>query len=82
MEVCREYSVNSFTTICRGQYMLSFYQKKARNIVRPELSQYDENSITRWILETTNGLTKSGLVMISESVRAYAYLKLSSQAAT
>ena len=36
--------------------------------------------MTRWILEKLMGFTDVGLLRISESVRAYAYLILSSQA--
>ena len=36
--------------------------------------------MTRWIIETSVGFTEVGLLKISESVRAYAYLILSSQA--
>ena len=36
--------------------------------------------MTRWIIETSVGFTDVGLLRISESVRAYAYLILSSQA--
>ena len=38
------------------------------------------DSMTRWILEVSDGFTNVGLLKISESVRAYAYLILSSQA--
>ena len=38
------------------------------------------DSITRWIIEKSVGFTDVGLLRISESVRAYAYLILSSQA--
>ena len=44
------------------------------------MSYFTNDSATRWIIEKSDGLTKTGLVMISESVRAYAYLILSSQA--
>ena len=37
-------------------------------------------SMTQWILEVSDGFTDVGLSKISESVRAYAYLNLSSQA--
>ena len=37
-------------------------------------------SMTRWIIEASMGFTDVGLYKISESVRAYAYLVLSSQA--
>ena len=38
------------------------------------------DSMTRWIIEKSDGFTDIGLYRISESVRAYAYLILSSQA--
>ena len=38
------------------------------------------DSITWWIIETSVGFTDVGLLRISESVRAYAFLILSSQA--
>ena len=39
----------------------------------------DPDSMTRWIIEKSVGFTDVGLLRISESVRAYAYLILSSQ---
>ena len=36
--------------------------------------------MTQWIIEKSVGFTDVGLLRISESVRAYAYLMLSSQA--
>ena len=38
------------------------------------------DSMTWWIIETSVGFTDVGLLRISESVRAYTYLILSSQA--
>ena len=38
------------------------------------------DSMTRWIIEKLVGFTDVGLLRISESIRAYAYLILSSQA--
>ena len=38
------------------------------------------DSMTRWIIEKSDGFTNVGLYRISESIRAYAYLILSSQA--
>ena len=38
------------------------------------------DSMTRWIIEKSMGFTDVGLLRISESIRAYAYLILSSQA--
>ena len=37
------------------------------------------DSMTRWIIEKSQDFTNVGLYRISESVRAYAYLILSSQ---
>ena len=41
---------------------------------------YSSDSMTCWIIEKSEGFTSVGLHRISESVRAYAYLILSSQA--
>ena len=38
------------------------------------------DSMAQWIIEKSDGFTDVGLYKISESVRAYAYLILSSQA--
>ena len=38
------------------------------------------DSMTRWMIEKSQGFTDVGLLRISESVRAYAFLILSSQA--
>ena len=38
------------------------------------------DSMTQWIIETSVGFTDVGLLRISRSIRAYAYLILSSQA--
>ena len=38
--------------------------------------------MTRWIIEGSVGFTDVGLLKISESIRAYAYLILSSQASS
>ena len=38
------------------------------------------DSMTRWIIEKSDGFTDVGLLKILESVRAYEYLILSSQA--
>ena len=40
----------------------------------------DLDSMTRWIIESSVGFNDIGMLRISESVRAYAYLILSSQA--
>ena len=43
------------------------------------MSYINENSCSRWIIEKSDGLTTLGLQKLSESVRDYAYLTLTSQ---
>ena len=43
------------------------------------MSYINENSFTRWIIEKSDGLTTLGIQKISESVRDYTYLILTSQ---
>ena len=46
------------------------------------MSYINENSFSRWIIEKSNGLTTLGLQKLSETVRDYAYLILTSQTST
>ena len=46
------------------------------------MSYFNENSFSRWIIEKSDGITKSGIKKLSESVRDYAYLILTSQTGT
>ena len=41
---------------------------------------YEHNNWSRWIMNSSHGFTKYGLEKISESIRAYSYLILTSQA--
>ena len=43
------------------------------------MSYINENSFSRWIIQKSNGLTTLGLQKLSEMVRDYAYLVLTSQ---
>ena len=54
-----------------------FYWTYQHGIGWPDIGP---DSMTRWIIEKSVGFTDVGLLRISESVRAYAYLILSSQA--
>ena len=56
-----------------------FYWTYQRGIGWPH-DYLGPNSMTVWIIEKSQGFTDVGLLRISESVRAYAYLILSSQA--
>ena len=42
---------------------------------------YEHNNWSRWITNSSHGFTKAGVEKISESIRAYSYLVLTSQAA-
>ena len=46
------------------------------------MSYINKNSFSRWIIEKSDGLTTLGLQKLSESVRDYAYLILTSQTST
>ena len=59
--------------------MKKFYWTYQHSISWPD-DYIGPDSMTWWILEKSNGFTDVGLLKISESVRAYAYLILSSQA--
>ena len=56
-----------------------FYWSYQRGIHWPD-DYLGPDSMTRWIIEKSVGFTDIGLLRISKSVRAYAYLILSSQA--
>jgi len=80
LKICTDYGVDSNPMKYRGQYFFSSYQRKHKDYPTPGLSYFTNDSMTRWIVEKSQGFTKPGLFMISESVRAYVYLILSSQA--
>ena len=56
-----------------------FYWTYQRGVHWPD-DYIGPESMTRWIIEKSVGFTDVGLLRILESVRAYAYLILSSQA--
>ena len=56
-----------------------FYWTYQRGVHWPD-DYIGPDSMTRWIIEKSVGFTDVGLLKISESVRAYAFLILSSQA--
>ena len=56
-----------------------FYWSYLRSVHWPD-DYIGLDSMTRWIIEGSVGFTDVGLYKISESVRAYAFLILSSQA--
>ena len=76
LKICEDYRVpNDPMKYCDEK----FYWSYQRGVGWPD-DYLGPDSMTRWIIETSVGFTDVGLLRISESVRAYAYLILSSQA--
>ena len=82
IKVCGEYGVNSDLTKWRNQKYFSTWQSRAWETGKPGMSYINENSFSRWIIEKSDGLTTLGLQKLSETVRDYAYLILTSQIST
>ena len=75
-KICKEYGVPNDPAMYREE---KFYWTYQHGIGWPN-DYLGLDSMTRWIIEKSDGFTDIGLYRISESVRAYAYLILSSQA--
>ena len=80
--ICSEYGVSNDLTKWRNQKYFSAWQSRTWEIGKPGMSYINENSFSRWIIEKSAGLTTLGLQKLSESVRDYAYLILTSQTST
>ena len=80
--ICSEYGVSNNLTKWRNQKYFSTWQSRAWERGKPGMSYINENSFSGWIIEKSDGLTTLGLQKISESVRDYAYLILTSQTST
>ena len=80
--ICSEYGVSNDLTNWRNQKYFSTWQSRAWETGKPGMSYINENSFSRWIIEKSDGLTMLGLQKLSESVRDYAYLILTSQTST
>ena len=80
--ICSEYGVSNNLTKWRNQKYFSTWQSRAWEIGKPGMSYINENSFSRWIIEKSDGLTTLGIQKLSESVRDYAYLILTSQTST
>ena len=80
--ICSEYGVSNDLTQWRNQKYFSTWQSRAWETDKPGMSYINENSFSRWIIEKSDGLTTLGLQKLSESVRDYAYLILTSQTST
>ena len=80
--ICSEYGVSNDLTKWRNQKYFSTWQSRAWETGKPGMSYINENSFSRWIIERSDGLTTLGIQKLSESVRDYAYLILTSQTST
>ena len=77
--ICSEYGFSNNLTKWRNQKYFSTWQSRAWETGKLGMSYINENSFSRWIIEKSDGLTTLGLQKVSESVRDYAYLILTSQ---
>ena len=76
LKICEDHGVPNNPMRYRDE---KFYWTYQRGVGWPN-AYIGLDSMTRWIMETSVGFTDIGLLRISESVRAYAFLILSSQA--
>ena len=76
LKICEDYGVPNDPMRYRDE---KFYWSYQRGVGWPD-DYLGLDSMTQWIIEKSVGFTDVGLLRISESVRAYAYLILSSQA--
>ena len=81
-KICKEYGVSKDLKKWRNQKYFSTWKSRAWETGKPGMSYVNENSFSGWIIEKSDGLTNLGLKKISESVKDYAYLILTSQAST
>ena len=80
--ICSEYRVCNDLTKWRNQKYFSTWQSRAWEMGKSGMSYINEKLFSRWIIEKSDGLTMLGLQKLSESVRDYAYLILTSQTST
>ena len=76
LKICEDYGVPNDPMKCRDEKFYWTYQRG----VHWSDDYLGPDSMMHWIIEKSVGFTDVGLLRISESVRAYAYLILSSQA--
>ena len=63
----------------RNEKYFATWQSRAWETGRPSMSYINESSFSRWIIKKSDGITRPGIEKLSESVRDYAYLILTSQ---
>ena len=82
IKICGEYGVGNDLTNWRNQKYFSTWQSRLWETGKPGMSSVNENSFSRWIIQKSDGLTTLGIQKLSETVRDYAYLILTSQTST
>ena len=82
IKVYGEYGLSNDLTKWRNQKYFSTWESRAWDTGKPGMSYINENSFSRWIIEKADGLTTLGLQTLSETVRDYTYLILTSQTST
>ena len=80
--VCFEYGVSNDLTKWRNRKYFSMWQSRAWETDKPGMLYINENSFSRRIIEKLDALTTLGIQKLSEMVRDYAYLVLTSQTST
>ena len=78
-EVSDGKKVSCDLTKWRNQKYFSTWQSRAWETGKPGMSYMNVNSFSKWIIEKLDGITKPGIEKLSESIRDYAYLILTSQ---
>ena len=81
-KVSDENEVNCDLTKWRNQRYFATWQSRVWETGRPGMSYININSFSRWIIYKSDGITKPGIEKLSELVRDYAYLILTSQTST
>ena len=82
IKICGEDGVSNDLTKWKNQKYFSTWQSRAWETGKSGMSYINENSFSRGIIEKSDGLTTLGLQQLSESVRDYTDLILTSQAST
>ena len=82
IKICGEYGVSNDLTKWRNQKYFSTWQSRAWETGKSGVLYINENSFSRWIIEKSDGLITLGLQKLSETIRDYTYLVLTSQTST
>ena len=81
-KVSDEIEVSCDLTKWRNQKYFATWQSRAWKTSRPGMSYVNVNSFSRWIIYKSEGITKPGIEKLSESVKSYTCLILTSQTST